>query len=326
MKTKTNRVSLDRPSSPTLKGRIALLLKGMAMGIADSVPGVSGGTIAVMAGIYEELLDSIKRLEPRALIVLFKEGPSAFWAHINGTFLLVLFVGILTSLFVSANTVLYLLENHYPLLMAFFCGLVLASTWYLLGQVRQWQISCLAAAIVGCVITLLVAFVNPIVGSTELWYLFVCGFVAICAMILPGISGAFILLLLGVYDSVLGALRSLDILVIVVFASGCGSGLLSFSHLLSWTFKRYREQTYAFLTGMLATSIIVLWPWKNPNEEVTGAARYLSPNQFEAVTGQPAEVFWSVLLMLLGFALIHLFERISMGATDSLTATQGQRP
>jgi len=303
---------LDKPSSPSLKGRIVLFLKGMAMGVADSVPGVSGGTIAVMAGIYEELLNSIKSLNPRALVVLFRQGPNVFWSQINGTFLVVLFLGILLSLFISANTVLYLLENHYPLLMAFFCGLVMASTRFLWGQVQRWNTACVFAALVGSGITLLVALANPVSGSSDLVYIFLCGFIAICAMILPGISGAFILLLLGVYDSVLGALRSLDVLVIAVFASGCASGLLSFSHLLSWTFKRYREATYSFLTGMLATSLIVLWPWKNTADEVSGIEAYLSPSQFVTLSGQEANVILAVILLLIGFALIHLFERFSI--------------
>jgi putative membrane protein len=305
---------LDKPSSLTPKGRIVLFLKGMAMGVADSVPGVSGGTIAVMAGIYEELLNSIKSVNPGALVILFRQGPGAFWSHINGTFLAILFIGILTSLFLSANTVLYLLDNHYPLLMAFFCGLVLASTRFLWGQVQCWNIACVLSALLGSGITLLVALANPVSGSSDLVYLFLCGFIAICAMILPGISGAFILLLLGVYDSVLGALRSLDFLVIVVFASGCASGLLSFSHLLSWTFTRYREATYSFLTGMLATSLIVLWPWKNTASEISGLDAYLSPGQFVALSGQDANVVLAVVLLLLGFALIHLFERFSINS------------
>ncbi|MDX1490566.1 MAG: DUF368 domain-containing protein [Pseudohongiellaceae bacterium] len=307
---------LDRPSSPTPRGRAVLFLKGMAMGVADSVPGVSGGTIAVMAGIYEELLNSIKMLEPRALLVLAKSGPSAFWSHINGSFLLVLLLGIVTSLFLSANTVLYLLANHYVLLMSFFCGLVLASTWYLQGQVSRWNGACLFACLLGGGVTLLVALLNPVSGSDSLLYLFVCGFIAICAMILPGISGAFILLLLGVYDGVLSALRALDFVVIVVFVSGCVCGLLCFSHLLSWTFRNYREQTYSFLSGMLAVSLLVLWPWKLTGQELAGLSSYRLPGDYALASGQAANLLGAIALFCLGFALIHLFERISMSSSE----------
>src|SRR5690554_2890555 len=191
-------------SARSLKGRLLLFCKGMAMGVADSVPGVSGGTIAVMAGIYEELIVALKNLNPLSLWGYRKLGVRGFWRSINGGFLLTLLLGIVTALFISANTVLYLLEYHYPQLMAFFCGLVLASTWYLLQYVSTWRGLQAVFFLLSFGITLLIAFVNPVGGQSAYWYLFVCGAVAICAMILPGISGAFILLLLGVYDYVLG--------------------------------------------------------------------------------------------------------------------------
>ena len=306
---------MDDSSAKTLQGRLLVFLKGMAMGVADSVPGVSGGTIAVMAGIYEELIHSLKNLNPLSLWEYRKLGIAGFWRSVNGSFLLALLLGIVSALYLSANTVLYLLETHYPQLMAFFCGLVLASTFFLRRQVVRWAGKEIAFLVLGVFITLLIAFINPLAGQNGYVYLFLCGAIAISAMILPGISGAFILLLLGVYDYVLAALRALDVGVIVVFAAGCATGLLSFSHLLSWTFRHYREQTYAFLTGMLLASILVLWPWKVLPEHGAVGASYLSPSAYGAATGNSVSMLTALGFFILGFALVTIFERISRRRT-----------
>ncbi len=246
----------------SMRSRVVLFLKGMAMGIADSVPGVSGGTIAVISGIYEDLLNALKQCHPLALKVLWKQGPRAFWQQIHGPFLVTLLAGILLSLVLMANTVLYLLDTYFELVMAFFMGLVLASCWLLRADAGSWSLFKTLLFVVGFALTAATALLNPMAGSTTLVYIFFSGMIAICAMILPGISGAFLLLLLGVYEYVLGALRSFELDVIIVFALGCAIGLLSFAHLLSWTFRYYREQSYAFIIGMLAASLIVLWPWR----------------------------------------------------------------
>lgn len=249
--------------SALLRARLVLFLKGMAMGVADSVPGVSGGTIAVISGIYEALINALKQCHPLALKVLWQQGPRAFWQQIHGPFLLTLLSGVLLSLVLMANTVLFLLESYFVLVMAFFMGLVLASCWLLRAETGPWTLFKGLLFATGFTLTALTAVLNPLAGSTALVYIFVSGMIAICAMILPGISGAFILLLLGVYEYVLSALRSFQLDVILVFALGCVIGLLSFAHLLSWTFRYYREQSYAFLIGMLAASLIVLWPWRD---------------------------------------------------------------
>jgi len=302
---------MEQKSEATLKGRFILFLKGMAMGIADSVPGVSGGTVAVMAGIYEELILSLKNLNPVNLWICRTQGLKGWWKSINGSFLLVLLLGIFSSLYLSAATVLYLLEHHYPPIMAFFSGLVLASTWYLRRQVSQWNRGLVGLLLLGAGVTLLISLSNPLSGSSAYLYIFFCGLIAICAMILPGISGAFILILLGVYDQVLTALRAFDMGIILVFAAGCGIGLLSFSHLLSWTFFYYRQQTYAFLTGMLIASILVLWPWTFGPEEAASGSRFLSPAEFEEMTGRAANLPLVIFLFIMGFALVTVFERIT---------------
>ena len=285
-------------ATPTaLRERVLLFLKGMAMGVADSVPGVSGGTIAVISGIYEALINALKQCHPLALKTLWQQGPRAFWQQIHGSFLLTLLSGILLSLVLMANTVLYLLDQHFVLVMAFFMGLVLASCWLLRAEAGRWSVFKVLLFAIGFVLTALTAVLNPMAGSTALPYIFISGMIAICAMILPGISGAFLLLLLGVYEYVLGALRNAEVDVILVFGLGCAIGLLSFAHLLSWTFRHYREQSYAFIIGMLAAPLIVLWPWR----EATVPA---------ADTGT---VLAAVLCAFLGCAVILGFSRLARG-------------
>ena len=280
--------------STSMRGKIILFLKGMAMGVADSVPGVSGGTIAVISGIYEPLINALRRCNPMALSVLWHKGPAEFWRSIHGPFLLTLGMGILLSLLLMANTVLYLLDNHRIQVMTFFMGLVLASCWLLRREAGVWNVATLALFILGFILTAATAVLNPAAGSESLIYVFFSAMVAICAMILPGISGAFILILLGVYEPVLDALRSFNLSVVLVFAAGCAIGLLSFSHLLAWTFHYYRKQTYAILTGMLAASLIVLWP---------GTDAVLSSTV--------AEQLAALCLFVVGAAVISLFARLT---------------
>lgn len=285
-------------ASPTLlRERLVLFLKGMAMGVADSVPGVSGGTIAVISGIYEALINALKQCHPLALKTLWQQGPRAFWQQIHGNFLLTLVSGILLSLVLMANTVLYLLEHHFVLVMAFFMGLVLASCWLLRAEAGHWTLLKALLFAVGFILTALTAVLNPVAGSTALVYIFFSGMIAICAMILPGISGAFLLLLLGVYEYVLSALRSFELSVILVFGLGCMVGLLSFAHLLSWTFRYYREQSYAFIIGMLAASLIVLWPWREATVPAADAGTVMA----------------ALACAVLGIAVILGFSRLARG-------------
>ena len=288
------------------RDRIVLFLKGAAIGIADSVPGVSGGTIAVISGIYEQLLRALKSCNPMALPTLWREGPRSFWRRIHGEFLLTLGLGILGSLVMMANTVLYLLDNHFMLVMAFFLGLVMASCRALYPEAGKPTLVQAALFVAGFLITTATALLNPAAGSTALPYLFVCGAIAICAMILPGISGAFMLILLGVYEYVLDALRSFQWDVIFVFAAGCAIGLLSFAHVLSMMFHYHRENTFAFLVGMLAASLIVLWPWRLSAEP--GGGLGLMPWRYSEITGEPSQWLAVLLCAVAGFAIIIGFE------------------
>ena len=238
--------------SATASRRAWLLLffKGMCMGAADVVPGVSGGTIAFITGIYERLLSALKSLTPMSLAILYRQGIPAFWARIDGWFLLVLFSGVLFSILTLANMIAYALEQVPILIWSFFFGLVLASIVYLVRQIPQWRRrECLAIAL-GTAIALLISFMRPAQLPAEWWMMFCSGALAICAMILPGISGSFILLLMGMYSVFIHALKSLDMGLLLSFALGCIGGLLGFSHLLSWLLARFQTVMYALLTGL----------------------------------------------------------------------------
>ncbi len=252
----------------TAQDYVLLLSKGLAMGAADVVPGVSGGTIAFITGIYSELLHSIKSLTPATLIILYKEGWSAFWRHINGNFLLAVFAGILISVKTFASVITYCLESYPLLVWGFFSGLILASVIMLVREHEGWAWRDALLCLVGCAFVVWISVVKSAQLPGEWWILFLGGFVAICAMILPGISGSFILLLLGLYSVFLEAVNTLDILAILSFGAGCVCGLLVFSRFLSWLLDRYMRQTIAILIGFLIGSLNVTWPWKHTLETV----------------------------------------------------------
>jgi putative membrane protein len=248
-----------------MKGRteqISLLLKGIAMGAADVVPGVSGGTIAFISGIYEELLGTISSIKPSLLQTLFKQGIRAFWKEINGAFLAPLLCGIAISVLSLAKGISWMLENEPVLLWSFFFGLVLASIFLVGKQVKRWNTASIVAFILGAGFAFWITLLPPLAPSTSMWFLFISGAIAICAMILPGISGSFILLILGSYKVVIDAVKGLEIKEILIFGAGCIVGLLSFSRLLKWLFAKYQNTTIAILTGFLLGSLNKLWPWK----------------------------------------------------------------
>ena len=272
------------------RDKIMLFLKGVAMGLGDSVPGISGGTIAVITKIYDQLIFSIRAVDLRACGLFFSGQFKAFWQHINGTFLLILALGILSGLLMSANTVLFLLENYFVPLMAFFIGMVLASSALLRHEfsLSAWQN--ILALFLGMLLTMAIGFISPRSAELSLLYVFCSGAIAICAMILPGLSGAFILLLLGVYEFILGALLSFNLPYILVFMLGCAAGLLAFSRVLSWLLREHHQLSYAFITGMLLGSVSALWPWQ----------------QEESYT----VLLPAVLCLVLGVAIVVLLQRI----------------
>lgn len=241
---------------------LGVFFRGMAMGAADIVPGVSGGTIALITGIYEELLRSLKSITPKTLCLIWQQGPKSFWSEINGNFLLSLMAGIVLSLISLSHLLTYLLSSYPILIWSFFFGLVAASGFWLLKQCCLKQVGSWVLLALGIAIAWSVTSGRPMEVEATPIVLFFSGALAICAMILPGISGSFILLLLGVYAPVLAAIKGLDLTVIAIFGLGCATGLLSFVHLLSFLLGRFHAQAIAILTGFLFGSLNALWPWK----------------------------------------------------------------
>ncbi|PKG55363.1 DUF368 domain-containing protein [Shewanella sp. Choline-02u-19] len=294
-------------------------LKGMAMGAADVVPGVSGGTIAFITGILDTLLESIGRISPSLISIIRKQGVKAAFSHINGPFLVCVFGGILTSIFTLARLITYLLHNHPIPVWSFFFGLILISVVHMLKQVKGVTAARVVLFGLGFVIAWGITMLKPI--ALEMTYLnvFFGGCIAITAMILPGISGSFILLLLGLYTSVMGAVKSFDIGIIVTFAVGAVIGLLSFSRVLSLLLRKYHDATLVFLTGLMLGTLGKIWPWKevlsfrenSKGEMVPLDERILSPLQYEHLTGQASLLTYAVIAMLAGILVVWGLERFA---------------
>ena len=293
---------------------IWILLKGMAMGAADVVPGVSGGTIAFISGIYEELILSINAIGPGLLKIFREEGLRGCWKAVNGNFLLALFCGIGISVISLSKGISWLLENEPVLLWAFFFGLVLASIFYVGKAISQWRAVVLFTMAVGAVLAFLVVSLPVSEQNESLPYLFLSGALAVCAMILPGISGAFILVLLGSYKTVLDAVHERDFQLLAIVALGALFGLLSFSKLLKWMFSKFKDATLALLTGFIIGSLPKIWPWKKVLEsrefdEKTIAVREENvwPLNYD---GEP-QLYWALGLAALGFCLIFILEHFA---------------
>lgn len=253
------------------RNRLSLVLKGMAMGVAEVIPGVSGGTIAFITGIYEELIDTIKSLDFRLFGLLGRLKLREAFFHVNGKFVLFLVAGMLVGLVLGLFGVTHLLENYPEELWGFFFGLILASAWYVGKDVRKWDFQTVAILVMGAIGAYFVTKLSPAEGSENLGYVFLCGVIAISALILPGISGSFMLLLLGMYTVIIPTLRNLlsgftwpALILIAVFGAGCLTGLITTARVLSWFFHNKRDATLAFLTGVMLGSLNKIWPWRNP--------------------------------------------------------------
>lgn len=293
-----------------------LVLKGMGMGAADVVPGVSGGTIAFITGIYEELVHSIKNINFRTISTLWKEGLPAFWKAVNGNFLLSVVGGILISVLTLARILEYLLVNHPILIWSFFFGLVIGSAIFVARSIEKWNIGTVISLLAGIVIAWIITSFTPAETTEAYWFIFLSGALAICAMILPGISGSFILLLLGKYQFVLSALNEGRISIIAVLLAGALTGIIAFSHLLSWLLERFHHLTIALLAGFMIGSLNKIWPWKVTVETYIDSHGEIQPllqdnvlpGRFISETGTDPQILWAVLLALAGFLLIFLFE------------------
>ncbi|SFU09885.1 putative membrane protein [Algoriphagus locisalis] len=294
-------------------------LKGMAMGAADIVPGVSGGSIALITGIYEELLDSINSFNGENLRLLLKFEFKAFFKAVNGAFLLSLLLGIMTSIFSLSKLITYLMAEHPIPLWSFFCGLILISAFLILKDIEKWTVGVLLMLIIGTVAAYYITDLPPTSSPDALWFTFVAGAIAICAMILPGISGSFILLILGKYEQVLQAVSERDIVTLAVFAFGCVVGLLSFSRVISWLLKRYYSITIGLLSGFMLGSINKLWPWKivtawrnsSSGEEKPFLTKNLFPSDYLEQTGFEPKLLLAIVAFLFGIVLVFGLDRLA---------------
>ncbi len=287
------------------------------MGAADTVPGVSGGTVAFITGIYEELIQSINTIDVEAFKLLSKFRIADFWNKINGNFLAALLSGILVSLLSLARLMTYLLNTHPILIWSFFFGLILVSSPLILRTIHKWNVSSVITFIAGIAIAYFITIVSPSETPTGYTFIFFCGAIAICAMILPGISGAFILLLLGKYEFMINALIELNIPVILVFVLGCILGLLGFSRFLNWILTHYRFPTLALLAGFMIGSLNKVWPWKevisyrlnHAGEQVPAFDKSILPWHYLNITGQDPQVFKAILCAALGVLLVVAIEK-----------------
>lgn len=301
---------------------LIITLKGLAMGAADVVPGVSGGTIAFISGIYEELITSINNINLGLLKTFQKDGLKAAWKQLNGNFLVALLLGIAISILSLAKLIRSLLNDEPILLWSFFFGLVIASILFIGKQIEKWDWK----TILGFALAAALAYYITILprGTESLdatWFFFVAGSLAICAMILPGISGAFILVLLGAYKPVMDAISDRDIKLIAIFAAGAIIGLLLFSKLLKWLFSNYKNLTFAILTGFILGSLNKIWPWKvidgtrinSHGEEVNVYGKSILPNTFEDIGQGESKLLIAIGLMVVGFLTIFIMEKLATG-------------
>ncbi len=293
-----------------LKDYALLMLKGMGMGAADVVPGVSGGTIAFIVGIYEELINSIKSINGHSLKLLLSGKLAAFWKAVNANFLLSIVAGIGISVFSLAKIITYLLVTHPILVWSFFFGLVLASTWFVSKDIKQWNWKTILSIVAGSLMAFYITVATPAETPSNLLFIFLCGAIAICAMILPGISGSFILVLLGKYFYIMEAVKTLNISVILVFMGGAAIGITSFSRVLSFALSKFHDITIAVLAGFMLGSLNKVWPWKETIETYTDSHGVVKP-LVEANILPNQFVMEAIGLMIFGFFLVYFIEKLS---------------
>lgn len=291
---------------------LLLILKGCAMGAADVVPGVSGGTIAFISGIYEELINSIKSIDLQAFKLLLSFKFRDFWKKINGNFLFSVICGVAISIFSLAKLMTYLLANHPIHIWSFFFGLIIASSLLVSKEIRKWDVFTIISLLAGICAAYTITALTPSSTPDTWWFIMISGAVAICAMILPGISGAFILLLMGKYTFLMTAVSQLNIGVIILFVTGAAVGIISFSHLLSWLLKNYHSLTVALLTGFMIGSLNKVWPWKETVKtyiDTHGVEQVLVennvlPSTFETASQANPFVWQAAAMCVIGFLLI----------------------
>lgn len=295
------------------KSTLGIYLKGIAMGIADLVPGVSGGTIALITNIYEDLITSINHVNAKQILALFGANRKTSWQNINGPFLLPLFLGIATSILFLSSIIGFFLEYHALALWSFFFGLIFASSILICKDVKQWSPSTIIGLIIGGLISFLISFLSPAESTQALPYLFLCGMLMIIAMILPGISGAFILVLLGAYETALETIelvrsfRMLGFLNLLAFGLGAITGLKLFAHWVGKLYLNYRNLLLATMSGFMFGSLYKVWPWKQFINFENRDQIAVLPN----IEHNNSELWISLLFMLIGSFVIYAFHNMS---------------
>ena len=287
------------------------------MGIAEIIPGVSGGTIAFITGIYEELINSIKSVNSASIKLLINFKLTSFWKHINGTFLLTLLLGMLTSILVLSRVIVFLLNDHPFKIWGFFFGLIIASTIVIFGKVEKMSINVFIASIIGLIISSYIALEAPSATPNTDLFIFLSGAIAISAMILPGISGSFILVFLSKYEFILNSLNNFDIAVISIFIAGCVVGLVTFSRVFSYLFKKYNDIVVSVLVGFLLGSLFKVWPFYKVLEyDAYNEPIYTSP--VLPSTGQENELLYFIVFSIIGFMSMWVLEKKFIGLNKEI--------
>ena len=309
-----------------MKEYLNYFLKGMAVGIANIIPGVSGGTIALITGIFERLIDAIKSFDITAARLLLKGKWNEFAKRTDFYFLFTLFAGVAAAIILLAKLFDFLFHNYPVYIWAYFFGLVLASVYYVGKTIEKWRTSVVIFFILGTAIAVMVSVINPAKENDSFLYLLLCGVVAVCSMILPGLSGSFVLILMGNYQLVaIRAINNMDFSVLIPVGIGAVAGLIAFSHVLSWVFKRYKDQTIGTLTGFILGSLSILWPWKEPvyltntagdfvmkhGEKVVAKYSVIFPEHF--TTG----VILGFVFMILGYLTIVFVEKSAQSKPEN---------
>ncbi|HRZ43411.1 MAG TPA: DUF368 domain-containing protein [Bacteroidales bacterium] len=288
---------------------LILLLKGISIGTANVIPGVSGGTLALITGVFEPLINAIKSFNLTAIKLLAKGRFREFAAHTNLGFLSLILAGMIIAIFSAARLFDYLFTNYPVYIWSFFFGLILASIWYVYRTITKWDWTVVLAGLVSTAIAAGITFITPAREDDGFWYLMVCGAVSMCSMVLPGLSGSFVLIIMGNYQLVvIESINHLRLEILFPFFLGAGLGLLGFSYVLSWVFRKFRNQTLSLLTGFMVGSMGVIWPWKNSITTMYG--------EEEIVTGYVwnlpqlnMELVFALLLMASAILLLVLLER-----------------
>ncbi len=282
-------------------------LKGMAMGAANVIPGVSGGTIALITGIFERLMDAIKSFNLQAFKLLYKGKFKAFARHVDLFFLVFVLLGIIIAIVSIARLFEYLFEDYPVYIWAFFFGLVAASVYYVARRINRWTWQVIVSFVLGTVVAVVISILTPATENAEIWYLFICGIVVVCSMILPGLSGSFVLILLGNYQLLLDAVNDFRWEILIPTVIGGVAGILFFAHLLSWIFKQFHDQTIGLLSGFIFGSLGILWPWKNTiMENFDGKEKIIGYDWY--LPDMNAEVSIAILIILIGMVSISLME------------------